>query len=356
MPGIDERRSRRVSPIGRVSGDARPLPELPASPGGASTTGAYRASTAAGASLDHARAAGQDGAADSTAAELATAFLMPAGEPHAVRKADRFMTLAPAERAQLRSLAGQAYAVPARALVQERGQPVTGMKVLVAGMAAQVAVDDEGRRYSSRFFLPGDIVGAHEIALSHHATDVVAVTGCRFAWVPKHLFVTASDTRLWRLFHLFRMVEQVMASDRIGMLVRGRAEERVLHVLLELHARQRVCVPRADGAVWLPLTQGEIGNAAGLTNVYVSRVMGRLRDSGIVRDEGGDRYHKVVTLSYPDQLARRIDFVDRYSDLDVAWALNGAEGGFWPSADGDGHWSHSAGSVSPDGYEALQER
>ena len=270
-----------------------------------------------------------DGASHATGHDVAMAFLSPDGEPHAVRKVARFMQLQPAERTHLRSLTAEPSFAPAHAHVQERGRPVSRMLVLVAGMASQVAVDGEGRRYSSRFYLPGDIIGAHEIALTHHATDVVTLTGCRFVPVPKRLFGRAGDTRMERLFQSFRQVEQVIASDRIGMLVRGRGDERLLHILLELHARQRLCVPEADGAVWLPMTQAEIGNATGLTNVYVSRMTQRLRDNGTIRAETGTRHHLVVTLNDPEELAERIDFVDRYADLDPAWAAEGQAGGLF---------------------------
>ena len=63
--------------------------------------------------------------------------------------------------------------------------------------------------------------------------------------------------------------------------------------------------------VWRPFSQGEVGDALGLTNVYVSKTMTRLREEGTLAVEGN-----AVTLTDPDVIARRIGFVDRYADID----------------------------------------
>jgi CRP-like cAMP-binding protein len=60
------------------------------------------------------------------------------------------------------------------------------------------------------------------------------------------------------------------------------AEQRVAHLLCELLVRLRV-VGLVDGGQYeLPLTQKELGDTTGLSNVHVNRVLRRLRGEGLI--------------------------------------------------------------------------
>ncbi len=76
--------------------------------------------------------------------------------------------------------------------------------------------------------------------------------------------------------------EEGLLEEHIADMGRRPAIDRVVRLLLELFHRkwQR---GRADGTrCYLPFTQEQIGDAVGLTNVYVSRVLGRLRSRGVL--------------------------------------------------------------------------
>lgn len=72
------------------------------------------------------------------------------------------------------------------------------------------------------------------------------------------------------------------AYDHLVTLGLRSAQQRVARLMLELYVRLRGDVPRKAGeAIDLALTQSQIGQATGLTNVHVNRVLRSLREDGL---------------------------------------------------------------------------
>lgn len=78
----------------------------------------------------------------------------------------------------------------------------------------------------------------------------------------------------------------------------------------------RLRVTRRDlGTAYdLPLSQSMIGDAVGLTNVHVSRGLGRLAASGAIARHG----HRIDLLDEAG-LRRSVDFEDRHFRIDTSW-------------------------------------
>lgn len=244
---------------------------------------------------------------------LPRAFLRPCGTPYFVRKAAAFLSLNEAERNELESRVGRSTTVPADTVLYRRGDPVRRVLIVVSGVLVESATGPDGGTQNFRFYFPGDSIGGHEIASHHHSADLRTLTSVSYAAVPAASIPPRVNGRLSALFFALRMVEQTIVSDRMRTIGRGRAEERLLHLMLELNARQRLTEPSIGDRVWCPFSQVEIGDAIGLTNVYVSRTMNRLRGEGMLRSDG-----RTVTILDRSAAIRRTSFVDRYADIDLS--------------------------------------
>ena len=64
----------------------------------------------------------------------------------------------------------------------------------------------------------------------------------------------------------------------------------------------------------MPLTQEIIGDAVGLTNVYVSKSMRKLEDQGLIA-----RDKRTIEIKDHNSLKEMVDFRDRYFKLDTSW-------------------------------------
>lgn len=254
--------------------------------------------------------------------DLAAAFLRPTGRPHFVRKAAAFLDLSDAELDELESRVTDTEAVPADTFLRRQGDPVRRVLLVVSGALIESVTSPEGGTQNFRFYFPGDSIGGHDIASRHHSSDLRTLTDVRYASVDADQVPPRANGRLTALFFAMRMVEQSILGDRMRTIGRAKADERVLHFMLELNARQRLTEPSVGNRVWCPFSQAEIGDAVGLTNVYVSRMMTKLREDGVLRGEG-----RIVTITDPERAARRTGFLDRYADVDLSRVSTDGDGG-----------------------------
>jgi hypothetical protein len=78
--------------------------------------------------------------------------------------------------------------------------------------------------------------------------------------------------------------DEARAHDHLANLGLRGASEGIAHLLLEIYVRARRLLPAEPGeTVQLPLSQGHIGQALGLTYVHVCRTLQILREQKIVR-------------------------------------------------------------------------
>ena len=243
-------------------------------------------------------------------------FLYPDAPGHLWRKACRYLEPTEAEAELLRRGVALPREVERGRSVQRMGEPVRVMQVVQRGAFLEQRVTRDGRRQIQRVILPGDMIGTHDLALTTHTADVHAVTDAVVVDVPRSIVSESTDTRLARLFYAFRMVEQAIMADRMQTVARADGETRLLHFLLELNARQRLTCPMVADAVWLPLTQSDLGDALGLTNVYVSKLMGALRRREVIEARG-----EMLVLRQRDALSENLGFEDRYASIDPEWLM-----------------------------------
>ena len=241
-------------------------------------------------------------------------FLQPRGVAPHVRKAAAFLDLTPDERFVLDALAVERRHVMPGQVVLGRDAEASGICILLSGALAEGVMDADGRQQALRFHFPGDAVGGAALVMDRHAHEVRALTPSFVSTVPRDRIREWGDSRLHRLFVAFRMAEGQIMADRLRMVGRSRADERILHFLLEINARQRLTVPEIGDRAWLPFSQGLLGDAVGLTNVYVSKTMSMMRERGEIETDG-----HLITLRRRREAVERVEFVDRYAAIDIGY-------------------------------------
>ena len=241
-------------------------------------------------------------------------FLHPDTPGHLWRKASRFIAPNERETALLSRANAEGRRVARGEAVQRMGERVRGMWAVRCGAFLEQRVTQDGRRQIQRIILPGDLIGTHDLPFTTHTADVHAITDAEVIELSRLAVCEGVGTRLVRLFDAFRMVGQAILADRMQTVARADGETRLLYFLLELNARQRLTCPMVGDAVWLPLTQSDVGDVLGLTNVYVSKLMGALRRRGELEIEGD-----MVFLPARERLTEDLGFEDRYAGIDPDW-------------------------------------
>lgn len=105
-----------------------------------------------------------------------------------------------------------------------------------------------------------------------------------------------------------------MFIDVLRAMSRMSAQERVAYLLLDLIARLRITNRDMTDAFRLPMTQSQIADDLGLTNVYISKTFIRMQEDGYIHREQ-DR----LRLLKEDTLIDLTDFHDRYAEMDTSW-------------------------------------
>lgn len=154
---------------------------------------------------------------------------------------------------------------------------------LTSGVIKLNSVLPDGRRQVIAFLFPGDFVGLE--AGERHDFSAEAVSDamlCRFLRGRFERFAShypaLADARYRRA-----ACELAMAHQRIVMLGRKTAAERLASFLSDIH--RRTGMNEADGVILvpLPMSRMDIADYLGLTKETVSREFTRLRTSRIIR-------------------------------------------------------------------------
>ncbi len=200
--------------------------------------------------------------------------------------------------------------------VQRQGVRAEHLFVVKKGWAYSYSTLADGQRQIVRIHHPGDMLGFPDIAferawLSVHALEDIVL--CPF---PKSALdrVFVESPRLTALLFSLSLREQVSLLDTVTVIGQMSARGRIAYLLLDLHARLRITNRHITDTFRLPLNQSEIGDALGLTNVYISKVMAAFESEGLIARSAG-----MVRLARRDELVAICEFTDRYGDLDTSW-------------------------------------
>lgn len=217
--------------------------------------------------------------------------------------------LSAAERAALEGGLGEPRSLAARQTIVRRGEPVEVSTLVVAGFVGRYMADRDGDRQLVALHLPGDFVDLHAYPLQHLDHDVVTLTDVSLAMIP-HATLTAITSELphlTRMLWFSTLLDAAMHREWIFRLGRLDAAGRVAHLLCETAVRL-AAIGQSDGRDFgLPITQTDIADACGLTNVHVSRVLKTLRDTGFLTVRG-----QQISLVNRDALWRLAEFDPQY--------------------------------------------
>lgn len=213
--------------------------------------------------------------------------------------------IAPLERAVLEQAIERTELYSPGYVAIQQGVKVDVSLLLVKGLMTRHIDAPDGRRHLVGLHVPGDFVDLHAYALKKLDHDVAALTEVKVA-VFSHAALEAiqrSDDRLTRRLWFLTLLDAARHRHWIYRLASLDALQRVGHFVCEMNARL-LAIEASDGRNFtLPMTQTDIGEVCGLTNVHVSRVLRQLRELGLCSVRGS--HVEILDLK---ELVRRSSF------------------------------------------------
>lgn len=202
-----------------------------------------------------------------------------------------------------------------------QGQPADGVSVFLAGWSTRAKVLADGRRQIIAFVLPGDICGFGNSVVRTTDHAIGALSTVTLADLdPSQLGALMTEhTRLRRALRWDRAVGAAIQREWTVNLGCRTAFERFAHLFCELLHRLRAVGLAEGDRFQLPATQTDLADAMGVSTVHANRVLQELRQSGLIRLQGG-----AVELPDVGRLSRLALFDPTYLHLD-GWRQTGVD-------------------------------
>lgn len=174
----------------------------------------------------------------------------------------------------------------------------------------------DGRRQIIKLHQPGDVIGFPDVALKHLTTTLRTAEDVVLCPFPKSALdvILRTSPKLSALLLTLALRDHVVFIDLLRAMGRMSAVERVGYMLLDMAARLRITNKDMTDTFRLPLTQSQIADYLGLTNVYISKTLLKMEDQSLIQRNGNE-----IRLLREDDLIDQTDFQDRYCDMDVSW-------------------------------------
>lgn len=179
--------------------------------------------------------------------------------------------------------------IPAGVEIYAEGEFSDDLYLLIEGWAYQYQYLKDGRRQILDFSLPGTLLGVQgerSTEMAHTAESLTdAVVAVIPRWWLREILVFEPEFAIRVATATADALNQ--AYDNLTDVGRRNAYEAVAHLMLRLFRRIRAQCPGVTGkCVEFPLTQMHIGDALGLTNVHVCRMLKTLQCDGVLELNG----------------------------------------------------------------------
>lgn len=156
--------------------------------------------------------------------------------------------------------------------------------VILDGFACRYKLLPDGSRSILAYLVPGDGCDLHASLLNRTINSVATLTPCTIASIPYPAIkqLAASRPNIFRALWWSVLTDEAVLQEWLVGVGRRSADRQVAHLLCELLARLRALGLATEPDYRLPLTQAELADTAGLSNVHISRVMADLRKVGLI--------------------------------------------------------------------------
>jgi CRP/FNR family transcriptional regulator len=182
-------------------------------------------------------------------------------------------------------------------IIVKRGDESKYVYVLCEGWAFRFFRTREGQKQILNFLLPGDLVSAVSVFENRLGYSVQALTEVQLSRFSRAQIRARLATNPAVLEEVGKswVTEHCRADELLTVLGQRSAEQRISYLFLHLMERISTRSVIREQRYPFPLRQQHIAEILGLTSVHVNRVLGTVRDRGLIELSGG--FLKVLDLA-----------------------------------------------------------
>jgi CRP-like cAMP-binding protein len=236
---------------------------------------------------------------------------METGRPYSrlLHRLERLNTLSAVDRQRIAELPLKLVNYPAGRDIVSHGYSSSRCTLVLDGYLCRHKPVSGSRRQITSFFVAGDIADLATLHLPAVDYSITTVGPAVVAFVPHAALKEAADesAALTQAFWRETLMQAAISQEWIVNLGRRDAFARIAHIVCELTVRLQASGLARDFSFAMPLTQMDVADACGISNVHANRVIQELRHMGLV--DWDSRRLKIRDWS---SLTRVADFNDDY--------------------------------------------
>jgi CRP-like cAMP-binding protein len=189
------------------------------------------------------------------------------------------------------------------------GDTVSHSCLVMEGLAARFGVNGDGIRQITCLHIPGDMADLVSVVTPKSGWGLTALTPTTILHVSHAELrrVAASHPGIAEAFWRDSIADGSIFSEWVVNVGRRDSPTRLAHVFCEMAVRCENSGRGNRNVYELPITQGSLGDATGLTGVHVNRTLKELREKEVMEFRAGK-----VTINEWDRLVRTGDFDPAY--------------------------------------------
>ena len=214
--------------------------------------------------------------------------------------------------------------VPPKSILYEEGSRPDCIYTLFNGWLAAYQTSRKGKRKILRFILPGDLIGFQVTAegiVSHSISAITESIVCSFTRC-RLMELFAKQPKLPLRLASMEARDMNLCQHHQAFSCNKNSHESIAFLLMELFYRVRLQMRHhydpVTNSIDFPLTQEDIGDAVGLTNIHVNRVLREFNKEGLI-----DCKQRRLTILNEEKLSEIGDFDKSYIDKSDYFAIGG---------------------------------
>lgn len=201
-----------------------------------------------------------------------------------IRKLAAFVPLSDLETAQLARTSAKPRLIGARTDLIREGEAPDGVLLILEGFACRYKLRANGARHIMAYLVPGDLCDPHVGLLDRMDHSIATISASLVVRIETAAIaeLVAHHSGVARALRLSALVDEATLREWLVNIGCRSALQRIAHLFCELHARMQVVgLARAD-SFDLPVTQVDLAETMGLSNVHVNRTLQELKRLGLI--------------------------------------------------------------------------
>jgi CRP-like cAMP-binding protein len=201
-----------------------------------------------------------------------------------VRKLESIATLSSEERQAIERLPAKTRVLkPGQDIVRDGDKP-SQCCLILDGWACRYKIIGEGRRQILSFHIPGDVPDLQSLHIHTMDHSLCTLTEATVTFIPHEslLDLIARFPGIAAILWRDTLVDAAIFREWMVGMGRKTAFGRIAHLFCELYLKLEAVGLASGHRCPLPITQMDLGDALGLSNVHVNRVLQEMRGQGLI--------------------------------------------------------------------------